>query len=400
RGDLDWIVMKALEKDRGRRYESASSLAVDLQCYLAGEPVLAAPPSARYRLGKFIRPHRTALAVAAALIALLGAGAGRSPWQAVRATRAETAARSAEQEAQAQKAAAEQAAADAKAANEQAQKRLRQIEKANDLLGSIFANLNPQEVARAGRPLQAILVEKLDRAVERLEGEAIGDPLGVAAMQNKFGRSLISLGEPGKALVLLEKARATQQARLGPDHLDTLENMYTRAWAYHAAGKLDLALPLIEKTLKLRKGRLGPDHPKTLTTMNNLAVAYQDAGKLDLARPLFAEALKLAIDNLGPDHPDTRNVRNNLDFLRNIGAAEERYRVKLAQRGPDDIDTLLARRDLAQLYVTTNRLDEAERILVEVLDGMNTRPNDDPIRVFTIGLLRNCLKTRERTMPD
>ena len=89
RGELDWITMKALEKDRTRRYETANSFALDVQRYLAGEPVLAVPPSARYRLQKFIRKHRAALAATAAIILLLLVGAAVSTWQAVRATRAE-----------------------------------------------------------------------------------------------------------------------------------------------------------------------------------------------------------------------------------------------------------------------------------------------------------------------
>ena len=86
RGELDWIVMKALEKDRTRRYETANGFALDVQRYLAGEPVLAAPPSARYLLRKFARKHRAALTTAAAMILLLLAGAAFSSWQAVRAT--------------------------------------------------------------------------------------------------------------------------------------------------------------------------------------------------------------------------------------------------------------------------------------------------------------------------
>jgi tetratricopeptide (TPR) repeat protein len=170
--------------------------------------------------------------------------------------------------------------------------------------------------------------------------------------------------------------------------------------AYQADGKLDRARPLFEETVKLMKARLGTEHPLTLRTMGNLAVAYQADGKLDRARPLFEETLKLQKAKLGPEHPDTRQTMKNLEFLRNLGTAQERCRVNLAKLGPDHIDTLLARRDLAQLYLTTNRLDEAERILVEVIDRMRTRPNDDEIRVYTIRLLLQCLTTRERTMPD
>jgi eukaryotic-like serine/threonine-protein kinase len=89
RGDLDWIVMKALEKDRTRRYETANALAMDLQRYLADEPVLARPPSRWYRLQKLLRRHRGAFAAIVAVAFTLVAGAGLSLWQAVRAMDAE-----------------------------------------------------------------------------------------------------------------------------------------------------------------------------------------------------------------------------------------------------------------------------------------------------------------------
>ncbi|MBI5383754.1 MAG: protein kinase [Verrucomicrobia bacterium] len=89
RGDLDWIVMKCLEKDRARRYDSAGSLALDVQRYLDSEPVTACPPSQVYRLRKMIRRHQGAFAAAACVAATLVVGAGFSTWQAVRATTAE-----------------------------------------------------------------------------------------------------------------------------------------------------------------------------------------------------------------------------------------------------------------------------------------------------------------------
>jgi serine/threonine protein kinase/tetratricopeptide (TPR) repeat protein len=84
-GELDWIVMKALEKDRTRRYETVDALRRDLERFLAGEPVEAAPPSAAYRIGKFVRKHRTMLATAAAFAALLIAGVVISTIEARRA---------------------------------------------------------------------------------------------------------------------------------------------------------------------------------------------------------------------------------------------------------------------------------------------------------------------------
>ena len=92
RGELDWIVMKALEKDRARRYETANGFAMDIERYLSGEPVQAAPASAAYRMKKFARRHRAGLATAAVIAFLLVAGVAVSSWQAYRAMRAPKAA--------------------------------------------------------------------------------------------------------------------------------------------------------------------------------------------------------------------------------------------------------------------------------------------------------------------
>src|SRR3954465_9359539 len=89
RGELDWIVLKALEKDRNRRYETANGLAMDVQRHRADEPVLACPPSAGYKLRKFARKHRAGLTATARCAGLIVGGAVVTAWQAVRATRAE-----------------------------------------------------------------------------------------------------------------------------------------------------------------------------------------------------------------------------------------------------------------------------------------------------------------------
>jgi hypothetical protein len=89
RGDLDWIVMKAIEKDRTRRYDTANAFADDIQRHLTSEPVVACPPSTAYRLQKLLLRHKTAFAAASAILLALIAGITVSAWQAVRATRAE-----------------------------------------------------------------------------------------------------------------------------------------------------------------------------------------------------------------------------------------------------------------------------------------------------------------------
>ncbi len=136
RGDLDWIVMKALEKDRARRYETANGLALDIRRHLAGETVLAAPPSASYQLRKFVRRHRGPVAAAFAVGAALLLGAIAFAWQASVAT------------AEAQRADAEARLADANAARAQAQERLA-VQRADDVL-SLSAIQELQELqARA-----------------------------------------------------------------------------------------------------------------------------------------------------------------------------------------------------------------------------------------------------------
>ncbi|HEX4592125.1 MAG TPA: serine/threonine-protein kinase [Gemmataceae bacterium] len=114
RGDLDWITMKALEKDRARRYETANGLALDVQRYLTDEPVLAGPPSAGYRLRKFVRRHKAPVLAAAAVAAALLTGTAVVTWQAIRASRAEAEARREEANAVAERARADEETAAAK----------------------------------------------------------------------------------------------------------------------------------------------------------------------------------------------------------------------------------------------------------------------------------------------
>ncbi len=123
RGDLDWIVMKCLEKDRTRRYETANGLATDLQRYLDDEPVLARPPSTTYRIRKFVRRNKAAVVAGVAIAAALIAGAGISFWQAVRATQAEQTALASQKE-------------------ESLQRRMAEREKASARLNECVADIN------------------------------------------------------------------------------------------------------------------------------------------------------------------------------------------------------------------------------------------------------------------
>jgi serine/threonine protein kinase/tetratricopeptide (TPR) repeat protein len=366
RGELDWIVMKALEKDRARRYETATGLAADVDRYLADEPVLVCPPGAAYRLRKFARKHRAELTTAAAIAFLLVAGTAVSAWQAWRATRAER-------------------AEGEKRAKEQAQKRLAQIEKGNEIITAIFADLDIRAVKAGTEPLGAVLAGRLVKAGGELEGEAVGDPLVVAGLQERLGRSLYTLGHARDAIPLFAKARAARLARLGADHPDTLSSTNSLAISYRDAGKPDLAVPLLEESLKVMTAKLGADHPDTLTLMNNLAMGYQEAGKLDLALPLLEEALRLKTARLGADHPDTLICMGNLGRVyRDSGRSdlalpllEEVVKQFKAQRGPDHPLTLTGMNELAMTYRAAGKLDRAVPLCEELVTLRKARLGAD-----------------------
>jgi eukaryotic-like serine/threonine-protein kinase len=166
RGDLDWIVMKALAKERERRYESAVGLAGDLGRYLDHEPVSAGPPTAAYRLKKFVRRNRIQVAAAGLVLLALVLGVVGTTLGLIEARRR----------------------------RQQAEQRLAQVTKMTDILGSVFKDLDPRNIQKDGEQLRVVLGKRLDRATAEIEGEATGDPLAVARMQMTLGESQFGLG--------------------------------------------------------------------------------------------------------------------------------------------------------------------------------------------------------------
>jgi serine/threonine protein kinase/tetratricopeptide (TPR) repeat protein len=403
RGELDWIVMKCLEKDRGRRYETASSLARDLEHYLQDEPVEAGPPSRWYRLHKALRKHRAAVLTAAAFVGLLLAGVVVSSWQALRATDAESQALQHEQQARAnegralaeaaekekarhravESATAERAAAAKEKeariaeqkAKEEAQRRLQQKEKALAILASVFQQMDPY-AEEEGQPLRAQLGEQLEKAASLLEEEAVGEPLDVAYLQRALGNALLRLGYHERAAALFTKSRQTCMARLGPDHGETLTSTNNLAEAYRLGGQLDQALALHVQTLQKLKATVGLGHHATLTTMNNLAETYRSAGRLEQALALHQQTLRLRKLSLGVDHPDTLQSMNNLAAAyreagrwdRALPLLEEVIRMRQARYGADHPATLTSMNNLAVAYESAGYPDKAVLLHVQVLE--------------------------------
>jgi serine/threonine protein kinase/tetratricopeptide (TPR) repeat protein len=389
RGDLDWIVMKALAKERGRRYASALGLADDIEHYLNHEPVAAGPPTAAYRLRKFVRRNRTqvtaaALVLLALILGVIGTTVGLF---------------------------------EARRQKRQAEKGLAQVTKMNDILGSIFKDLNPANAQKDGKPLTAVLGERLERATAEIEGEATGDPLAVARMQMTLGASQLGLGYPDRAIVLFTKARATFTAALGPDHPDTLQSMNNLALTYFHAGQNDRAMSLFDETLTLLRAKQGPDHPYILTSMNNLANCYDAAGQNERALKLREETLAMQKARLGPDHPDTLMSMGNLanSYLndgqndRAMRLCEETLALQKERLGPDHPDTLRSMNNLAFNYVAAGQIDRALKLREETLALQKTRLGPDHLdTLMSMNNLANsyadagqnerALKLREETL--
>jgi serine/threonine protein kinase/tetratricopeptide (TPR) repeat protein len=417
-GDLDWIVMKALDKERSRRYETANGLARDIDRYLNDEAVEACPPTTAYRLKKFI--HRNRLQVIAASLVLLALVAGIvgtsvGLYQANHAREAENRQRKLaeanEREANEQRAKAEGAAEQEKRAKEDAVRNLRFAKKGNELLGSVFTGLDPNAKYDTVGELREALLKNLKKAVAELDGSAIGDPLEVAAMQNTLGQSLIGLGEWKLAVEVFEKARNTRKAKLGPDHPATLNSMRGLASGYRGDGQLNKALPLMEETLKRMKANLGPNHPDTLVSMNGLAGCYVAAGQFDKAVSLYEETLKLM-----KAEPDTeqRNILTTMSNLtesyraagqlgKAVPLGEETLKLMKAKLGPNDPGTLNTMQTLAACYRDAGQHDKAVPLFEETLKL--TKAKLGPDHPGTIACMSNLaesywsLKQLDKSVP-
>jgi tetratricopeptide (TPR) repeat protein len=392
-GELDWIVMKALEKDRARRYETANGLAMDIGRYLADEPVTASPPSAAYRMKKFVRRNKGPVAAAAGLLLALSAGVVGTAIGLLRAENARQIAQTKEQEALQEKAKALEAAEGERLAKEEVQTQKSEVEAARDreakergyaeaiaqFVKDDFLALTSVEGQTRfdGEQLtkDATLRDLLDRAAEKLKDRKDLAPRTEAELCWIIGVSYRGVGEFAEAIRYLERSVELYRQAIGPEEDATLNAQNSLAVAFRAVGQFDRAVLLHEETLKLRKSVDGPEHPDTLRSIGGLAAAYEAAGKLDLALPLFEETLKLMKATLGPEHPHTLISMNNL--ARAYEAAgkldlalplfEETLKLQEAKLGPEHSDTLTSMNNLATAYQAAGNLDLALPLLEKTL---------------------------------
>jgi hypothetical protein len=231
KGDLDWIVMKCLEKDRSRRYDTASALAADVKRHLDNQAIAARPPSTAYRIQKAFRRNKTAFAVAALIAVVLVAATGISAWQAVRATKAETIAK----------------------------QRLAEAEDISKFLTDTFQSPDP---TRDGRTIT--VAETVGIAAGKLDADLASQPARRAKLLATLGMTYRSLGLSHDAIPLLERVRDYYQATAGAEDPDTIKANHNLALVYDETDRHSDALKLREQVLTLRQKVLGPEHPATL----------------------------------------------------------------------------------------------------------------------------------------
>jgi tetratricopeptide (TPR) repeat protein/tRNA A-37 threonylcarbamoyl transferase component Bud32 len=274
RGDLDWIVLRAMERDRNRRYDTANGLALDLARYLRNEPVSARPPTAWYRFGKFARRNRAAVLASVVVVASLVAGVVLATVGLVRATRAEAAARQ-----------------DAETARS-----------VSDFLVELFAVGDPS--AARGEDVTAKAL--LDRGAERIRTELTDRPLVQARLMATMGAAYSGLGRFDRSIPLLEESVRRFGEAGSADAGDAASAKGDLAWALAQEGDLVRSERLGREALAQLRASHGDDryHPDVAAAVRTL-VAILRRERSDVAeseallRPLVAQERALGLEDEG-----------------------------------------------------------------------------------------------------
>jgi tetratricopeptide (TPR) repeat protein len=326
RGDLDWIVMKCLEKDRGRRYETADALARDLERYLNMEPVEACPPSRRYRLRKFARKNWKPLLAASAFVLLLALATAVSAWLAVRATAAEGNALVAlDGEAQ-QRRKAEKAEGKALLALDGEAEQRRKAEKSAAEATAVLTFFRDRVLAAArpkgeqGGPKEvegglgkdATLRQALEKAEPQIAKEFADQPLVEANIRHTLAETYYHWGDFNSAARHQERALDLYRQELGPQHPYTIGAMNNLGGQLFMLGKKDQSLALFKEVVEVQQRTLGPEDRRTLVSMNNLANVFRYMKRFSEARKLYEETLALQQRVQGRDNIDTLRTMTNL----------------------------------------------------------------------------------------
>ena len=373
RGDLDWIVMKCLEKDRTRRYESASGLAADVQRFLNDEPVVARPPSTTYRFRKFVRRNRMGV-LACALIALaLLIGLVGTVTFALRAAEQQRIAEDNEERALSEKTRAEAALAQEAEQRRLAEQNQQTAQRVQTFLQRMLESVDPERAR--GRDV-TILREILDQAAEQAEDELADQPEVLATILNTIGITYLGLGRYDEAEELLSASLRIRRELFGDEHIDVAETLSNLGSLKIRTSENTAAETLLREAVTIKRKLLSDDDPGIAITLNNLANCLDNLGKWDEAENIHRQVLAHRQKTLGHKHPDVAITMNNLAYqLMNRGSydeAEAMFREVLEIRyelyGDDHIDVAFSLLNLGHLLMLTGRFAEAEPMQIKALE--------------------------------
>ena len=358
RGDLDWIVMRAMEKDPARRYDSASALAGDVRRFLRNEPVLAGPPSTVYFLRKFARRHRTVLAGATLLLCVLVAGAVVASVLAVQARRAERKAQDAQRV----------AVENERKAREEATRSAHVAAFLREMLGGV----NP--ATARGRDT-SLLREILDKTAQRVSTDLKDFPLVEADLRETLGQTYYALGLYAQAEENWEAALAIDRAHHGEQNAEVAGLLSSIGAAKLARGDAKGAEPLMRRSLEMRRALFGNEHMQIAEAANNLASILRALGDLPGAEKHLSETAALVEKLQGPNEPRLATtlanlagvLRLQLKFDEAEAPSRRALEIRRKVRGDAHPETANSLNSLGVLMQDKGNFDAAEPLLLEAL---------------------------------
>jgi eukaryotic-like serine/threonine-protein kinase len=345
RGDLDWIVMKALEKDRTRRYETASNFARDIEHFLRGEPVHAHPPSQLYRFKKMVARNKVVCAASAAIALAVLAGLVVSTWMFLIKQQA----------------------------LQRADREARRSQQVARFLEEMLQGVGP--AVALGRDTQ-LLREILDKTLKRVTTELKDQPEVQAEICNTIGEVYRALGQSAKAEQMHRGARALQSQSPGVNRAAVATSLHDLALVLRDQGQLTEAESLHRQALELRRKLYGENNADVANSLNHLGLVLRDEGKSAEAETLHRTALETQKRIFGERHAAVAISLNNLALaLRDQGKpaeAEATLRESLALEqqlyGPTNPAVAITLDNLAFVLRDLERLDDAEKLERQSLD--------------------------------
>ncbi len=387
RSELEWIPLKAMRKERDRRYRSPSELADDIRNYFAGRALIAGPESAGYRARKFLRRHRApVLAGSALVLALVGGIVGTSVGlaRAERAAEAEREARAAES---VQRALAEKAVVSERSARlEESNQRLR-AEAAGNFLHTMLSSIDPEKAM--GRDIT--VKEIIDDAAAKVGESFKHDPETEASLRETLGETYGQLARYAEARDQFTRTLELRRAAIGAEHPETLTTQFNLGAMHLQLGDLATAGAILAETLEARRRALGPEASDTLLTQSLLGYVRQLEGDNEGALKIYQETLAQQKRVAGETAKDTLETMASIaDVLQDLGRLQEAKTVAeeliLAwgrAEGADGRGTLQARSILAAILKDLGEYVESERILREVLAAKRRIFGDEHTEVLT-----------------